>query len=228
MKIIDAHSHIDYVTHDYQGDVVGTVCCATNELQWGMLAGMVARDNKIYAAFGVHPWFVSGATKDFDVRLEFLLKTNRNFMVGEIGLDKNKPSMDKQIDIFIRQLEIAIRLKRTMFVHCVGAWDKMLHILKQYKKSEMPIIVFHAFNGNAQIVQNLLDNYNVMFSFCKNALYDRNCRIEQIPSDKILVETDGKSSINLNDIVNKISEIKCDLNMPNIIYENTLGVLKNG
>ena len=228
MKIIDAHSHIDYITHDFQPDVVGTCCCTTDESQWGILGDMMARDNRIYGAFGTHPWFAEDIVKDFDVRLESLLKSNRLFMVGEIGLDKYKPDMEKQLDVFVRQLEIAIRLKRTVFIHCVGAWDKLLHILKQYKQSELPMIVFHSFNGNGQIMQSLLDNYNVIFSFSKNALYDRNCRIEQIPLDKILVETDGNKDVNLIDIISQIAKIKCNANAPEIIYNNTWGILNNG
>lgn len=229
MKIIDAHSHIDYITHRYQVDVVGTVCCTVDEFQWDILEDMVSHSNKIYAAFGIHPWRANFVDAGFDMRLESLLKTNRNFMVGEIGLDKNKPDMDKQIDVFIKQFEVAVRLKRSVFIHCVGAWDKILHILKQYKKSDLPIIVFHAFNASDDILNYLLMLYeNVMFSFGKNALYGKNCRIQQIPIDKILVESDENRDVILKDIVDKIAVIKNNTNASDIIYDNTQRVLKNG
>ena len=80
-------------------------------------------------------------------------------MVGEIGLDKNKPNMEQQIIIFQKQLDIAIELKRIVFIHCVGAWDKILYVLKQYKKSSIPTMIFHAFNGNDDIIKYLLKNY---------------------------------------------------------------------
>jgi len=116
-------------------------------------------------------------------------------------------------------------LQRTVFVHCVGAWDKILHILKQYKQS--PKIVFHAFNGNDDILKHLLQNNNMYFSFGKNALYDGFCRIEQIPIDKILIESDGKKDIILIDIINKISQIKNNKNIDKIIYDNTRRVLSD-
>ncbi len=229
MKIIDAHSHIDYITHQYQNDVVGTVCCTIDEFQWDILIDMISHSDKIYGAFGVHPWRVNFVDLDFDLRLESLLKTNRDFMVGEIGLDKNKPDMDKQIDVFVRQFDIAVKLKRSVFIHCVGAWDKILHILKQYNKSDLPIIVFHAFNASDDILKHLLMHYdNVYFSYGKNAIYGKNCRIAQIPIDKILVESDGNRDVVLCDIVNKISEIKNDVNASSVIYDNTQKVIKNG
>ncbi len=222
MKIIDAHSHIDHITHNFQEDVVGTICCATKESEWCVLVELMKHDKNIYGAFGVHPWFVDSVVDDFDKRLEDLLKTNSKYMVGEIGLDKYKPNMEKQIDVFQRQFDVAIRLKRTMFLHCVGAWDKILHILKQYKQSELPIIVMHDFNANDEIIEKLLQYKNIFFSMGKNALYDRFCRIDKIQNDKILVETDGDKNIVLKNLVNKISKNESD------IYNNTLKVLNNG
>ena len=221
MKIIDAHSHIDYITHNFQNDVVGTVCCTTKESEWAKFLEMMKKDKNIYGAFGVHPWFVDSVQEGFEKRLENLLKTNRGYMVGEIGLDKYKPDIDKQLDIFQKQLDIAIRLHRTVFLHCVGTWDKIFHVLKQYKQSELPIIVVHDFNANKDILTKLLKYKNVFFSLGKNVVYDRFCRIDEIPLNRILVETDGDKNVVLGNLVDKISKNKSD------IYNNTLKVLNN-
>ena len=120
--------------------------------------------------------------------------------------------------------QIAIKLKRSVFLHCVGAWDKILHILKQYKKSELPTIVAHGFNGSVEILDTLINNGNVFISFNKVAPE----YIQNTPINKILVETDGKNNIVLSDMVDKISNIKSENNAGEIIYENTLKVLRNG
>ena len=221
MNIIDAHSHIDYITHNFQNDVVGTVCCTTKESEWAKLLEMMKKDKNIYGAFGVHPWFVDSVQEGFEKRLENLLKTNRGYMLGEIGLDKYKPDIDKQLDIFQKQLDIAIRLHRTVFLHCVGTWDKIFHVLKQYKQSELPIIVVHDFNANKDILTKLLKYKDVFFSLGKNVVYDRFCRIDKIPLNRILVETDGDKNVVLGNLVDKISKNKSD------IYNNTLKVLNN-
>jgi len=227
MKIIDAHTHIDYITPCFQQDVVAAVCSARNESDWPIMIKENNSDKNIFCAFGVHPWSIDSVQDGFESRLSNLLKTNRSFMVGEIGLDKYHQNMDKQIDVFVKQLNIAVLLKRSVFLHCVGAWDKILHILKQYKKSELPVIVAHGFNGNDIILQNLLDNYNVYFSFSKIDKPQEMHRIERIQSDRILVETDGKNDIILKDIIDKISIIKNNSDMGNIIYNNTYKVVGN-
>ena len=228
MKIIDAHSHIDCITHRLQPDVVGTVCCTTDESQWPVLIDMAKQDTRIYASFGVHPWFVESVNNDFDKRLEQLLNRDLNYMVGEIGLDKYKPNIDKQIDVFMRQFDVAVKLYRPVCLHCVGAWDKILHVLKQYKESSLPIIVAHAFNANDRVLQQLLRYDNILFSFNKIDVYGRKCCIADIPNNKILVESDGNIDSDLIKIVQLISDIKNDTDMPNIIYKNTQGVIKNG
>lgn len=228
MKIIDAHTHIDYITSDLQPDVVGCVCCAVKEFEWQKIIDLMKSNNHVYGAFGIHPWFVNSVDKDFDVRLKKLLETNSNYMVGEIGLDKYKPDMEKQMDVFIKQFDIAINLKRIVCLHCVGAWDKILHVLKQYKKSELPIIIAHAFNEKEDILNKLLQYQNIFFSIGKNALYDRFCRIEQIPLDKILVESDADKNVLLTDVINTIGKKKNESNVGKIIYDNTKRVLKNG
>jgi len=225
MKIIDAHTHTDYITHDFQTDVVGCVCCATKESEWQQIVDLMQTDNRVYGAFGIHPWFVDDVKDGFDLRLKQVLNANSNYMVGEIGLDKYKPNMEKQMDVFVKQFNIAVELKRVVSLHCVGSWDKILHVLKQYKNKELPKMVMHNFNENEKILAQLLRYENMYFSLSKNAVYSKNCRIEQIPNNKILLETDAKKDCVLKDIILKISNIKNNENMPNIIYDNTKQVL---
>lgn len=225
MKIIDSHTHIDYITCDLQPEVVGCVCCAVVESDWNNIVDLVKQDKRVYGAFGVHPWFVESLKDGFDIRLENLLKTDSDYMVGEIGLDKHKPNMEKQVEVFVAQLDVAVKLKRTVFLHCVGAWDKILHILKQYKQNELPMLVVHNFDENDTILKRLLKYENVFFSISKNVVYDRNYRIEQIPINRILIETDAKKDVLLKDVLMRIITIKNDDGVPEIIYNNTLKVL---
>ncbi len=227
MKIIDAHTHIDYITPNFQKDVVGCICCATQESAWQKMIDLIKADKRVYGAFGVHPWFVDGIDDDFDIKLKLLLQNDSIYMVGEIGLDKYKPYMEKQEEVFIKQFNIAVKLKRIVCLHCVGAWDKILHILKQYKKEELPIIIVHGFDANEQILKQLLKYENIYFSVSKNAVYGKNCRIEQIPKNNILIETDGKTDAILSELIDMIEKRKNESNLSETIYNNTQRVLNN-
>ena len=195
------------------------------ESDWNNIVDLAKQDKRVYGAFGVHPWFVESLKDGYSIRLENLLKTDSSYMLGEIGLDKYKTNMEKQVEVFMTQLDIAVKLKRTVFLHCVGVWDKMLHILKQYKQNELPIIVVHNFDENDMILRQLLKYKNVFFSIGKNVVYDRNYRIEQIPMNRILIETDAKKDVLLKDVLINLIKIKDDKTIPDIIYNNTLRVL---
>lgn len=227
MKIIDAHTHIDYITPVFQKDVVGAVCCATQESDWSKILNLMKVDNRIYGAFGIHPWFVEDVNDDFDKNLKQLLQSDSNYMVGEIGVDKYKPDIKKQWDVFIKQFELAIILKRIVCLHCVGAWDKILHTLKKYNKENLPPIIVHGFNENEQIMTQLLQYKNVFVSLNKNSVYGKNCRIEQIPQKNILIETDGKPDAILSELIDVIAKRKNESNLPEIIYNNMQRVLNN-
>ena len=90
------------------------------------------------------------------------------------------------------------------------------------------MIIVHGFNENEDILKQLLKYEKIYFSIDKNVVYGRICRIDKIPLNHILVESDAKSDVLLRNIVEKISDIKNDKNMPNIIYNNALKVLNNG
>lgn len=215
-KYIDAHCHL---FDEKLPDNIGAIVNATRPLEWG---GVIAQANKninVWGAIGVHPWFVADLVAGWDEQLQDLLIQNPEIMVGEIGLDKNKPDMDLQIDVFSRQLEIAAELGRGVHVHCVGAWDKMFAVLKKCKSKQPPFILFHRFSGNAGDVARLCVDYNAYFSFM-NA---RNV-VADVASNRVLIETDSNNPAGIVRVAEQVAALcpNCDC------YENTIRMLKNG
>jgi len=220
---IDSHSHINYITHNVQSNVESTIVCAVKESDFVLLNNLVDKDEHIFPAFGIHPWYINSISDNwFDV-LHNILIQNHKYMVGEIGLDKYKPDMDVQIDVFTKQLHLAFELNRPVFLHCVGAWDKILHIFKEYKQSLPQILIAHAFSGSEEILKVLVEEYGMYISF--NNVDDKNHGlIKEIPLDRLLVETDAKD-VDISVLVDKIKKItKCD-NIGSIIYNNAKRVL---
>ena len=100
--------------------------------------------------------------------------------------------MPKQIEIFTRQLEIAAELGRPLHLHCVGAWDKVLHIFKEHSGKMPPAIIAHAFNGDTAQIPELTEKYNMYFSYGSEH-NDANtaARIAATPATRILCESDS-------------------------------------
>lgn len=183
MKYTDAHCHI--FTAPVDDAIIGQICNATTTVDWEKLTRIA--DDRTRICIGIHPWYIDSATPDWADRMREILLSKPQIMVGEIGIDKYHQNIDKQTEIFTQQIEIAIEFGRPIHLHCVGAWDKMLHILKS-RRPRTPIVA-HAFGGNAEIMARLSE-YNTYFSYIA-----RNGRINDTaavaPIGKILVESDS-------------------------------------
>ena len=216
LKYIDAHCHL---FDEKLPDNIGAIVNATRPADWGDVIAVADKNINVFAAIGVHPWFVGDLVAGWDEQLQDLLIQNPDIMVGEIGLDKHKPDMDLQLDVFARQLEIAADLGRGVHVHCVGAWDKMFAVLKKYKSQQLSFILFHRFSGNAGDVARLVADYNAYFSFSGTRRI-----IADVPRDRILVETDSNNPTGVIRVAEQIAAICPDCDF----YKNTMGMLKHG
>ena len=214
-KFFDAHCHLFDCNLP---DNIGAIVNATNPADWGAVIKCVNKSASVFGAIGVHPWNVADLADGWDAQLRDLLVANPDIMVGEIGLDKHKPDMELQLDVFARQLEIAAELGRGVHVHCVGAWDKMFALFKAHKSKMPPFMLFHRFSGNGVDVARLIADYNVYFSF-------RDVRdvINEVPRARFLIETDSDNPAQIVAVADKFSWVcpGCDF------YENTMGMLKN-
>jgi len=184
MKYIDAHCHMITAPN---AEIACAVCDATCESDWDKVIE-IANSETIFACIGVHPWYIDSITPCWESRMRKKLAENPSVMIGEIGIDKYKPNIDLQIRVFTEQIEIAAELNRPVHIHCVGAWDKVLHILKSHSANLPPMILAHRFDGNRQIIDQICHDYNVYFS------YSLDCEAERVrntPVDRILVESDA-------------------------------------
>lgn len=208
----DAHCHLADVLQSPSIDC--RVYNATRPADWENATEISERDDdRNFAAIGIHPWYIADADPGFESMMIDILATHPNMMVGEIGLDKYHPDMPRQIEIFNKQLEIATSFRRPIHLHCVGAWDKILHIFRERGEKMPPAVVAHGFNGDAGQIQMLADKYNMYFSY--SAAHDDDkaiARISATPQNRILVETDTFESID------EIPELDSAINVIAALY----------
>ena len=221
-KYIDAHCHI------VSNPSVGAICNAATVSDWGRVALLqdIARD--IYGAIGVHPWFVHDLPHGWAQNLEAMLSANPELLVGEIGLDKHRPDIDTQLSVFTSQLDIAHNMKRGICLHCVGAWERIAHILKTYRNKLPRFILAHAYSGPINLIERMASEYNMFFSYGPRNLLNSS-RIIATPHPRILAETDSDTPSGVIDVIGRISDM-LDIyqsKMADIIYSNTIRMLQD-
>ena len=227
MKYVDAHCHLE--SGILPSCIAVAITNATRIADWDFIT-KVSGHGCVHGAIGIHPWYISELPNDWDCRLYKMLSANSELMVGEIGLDKNSPDLSAQMDVFQRQLQIAIELRRTVHIHCIGAWDKLLAILAKFTPHT---IVLHGASPSIEII-NLLLRYNSYFSFGPALCKETHIRIRNafcnVPQSRILSETDGNNPADVVMVVQKMSEILAIpvADVADTIYTNVIGLLKNG
>ena len=215
-KYIDAHCHL---FDEKLPNNIGAIVNSTRPSEWRDVIAVADKNPNVFVAIGVHPWFVGELGAGRDAQMCEFLEQNPGLTIGEIGLDRYRPDMDTQMNVFARQMDLAVKLGRGVHVHCVGAWDKMFSVLKKYKSQQPPFILFHRFSGNAMDVTRLIADYNAYFSFSGAQRI-----IADVQRDRILVETDSNNPMGIVRVAEQIAAICPDCDF----YENTMEMLKNG
>lgn len=171
-------------------------------------------------SLGVHPW----ETEDAEIcesafyALQRLITNGLiPFAIGECGIDKLRGgAIDFQISIFEKQIQISEELQIPLIIHCVKAWDELIHLYKEHKPKQPWII--HGFRGKTQLANQLLSCPNLFLSF---GLSYNTETWKNVPLDRVFLETDTvhqsiesiyykaakERNIDLNDF---ISQIECN------------------
>jgi len=173
----------------------------------------------VYAAVGIHPIHLSSIEAkdedyDFTTRAEEfnydvyekLAQFEKTVAIGEIGLDYYHidPKQDinevkrKQKEVFTAQLLLALRENLPAIIHCRQAYDDILAILKDFKKTnknlipkDRPWAVMHCFSGNEDQAWRYF-GLGLIISFTGLITFSRQWDdlIRKLPNDKFMIETD--------------------------------------
>ncbi len=150
--------------------------------------------------FGLHP-MVAGAfdRKRLD-ELRRLLERHPEAPVGECGIDKRFPGYgpgDFQEGTFRIQARLALEFGRSLMIHVVGDYRRILKILEEEGFSASgPHPVFHRFGGDRETVNRAL-GLNAIFSLHTDSFRKKSTReaLFLIPKDRIRFETDADEKL---------------------------------
>lgn len=164
----------------------------------------------VYCLVGVHPEHVKEITnfttpkdgQELQIsKLKEVVKSSSKVVgVGEIGLDfhydKEKKTKDEQIELFKKQLELAIELELPVAIHTRDAKEETIKVFEELKERNLqfPKGVFHCWSGDQNFLKYVLD-MGFYVSFCGNITYRGNDLLREllklVPLNRLLLETDS-------------------------------------
>ncbi|MBI5045704.1 MAG: TatD family hydrolase [Candidatus Niyogibacteria bacterium] len=219
LKFIDAHSHLNFAAFDADreeviertlGAGVGCVNIGTQKVTSQKAVEIAERYDGMFAAVGMHPIHAGEHFHDTDEMseeveeagvfdadfYENLAKKDKVVAVGECGLDyfhvKKEEDKIKQQDIFRQQIELSLRVKKPLVIHCRDAHEDLLHILQEYSGVAADMHFFGG-AGSWENVEKYLGlgfylSFTGVITFAKYSHYDD---LRSLPLNRILIETDA-------------------------------------
>ena len=158
-------------------------------------AGLAAVYPCVFAAAGIHPHNADRSTYHDLKELRLLAKRKKVVAIGEIGLDffRNLSTRKNQIEIFKRQLDMALSLDLPVVIHDRQAHEEVLGILSSFSGNG-PKGVIHCFSGDYELAKAFMDlGYSISIPgtiTLKSASQTRDAAT-RIPLDRMLLETDA-------------------------------------
>ena len=208
MLLIDSHSHLDFPDFDHDREAVITrsqalgvkkiIVAGVTRQHWPRLWKTVENTAGLYAAFGLHPYFLAEHQDDDIQALVEQLRRYQNHpklcAVGEIGLDFFLKDLDReqQIDLFEQQLGVAAEFNLPVIIHSRRANAQVTACLKEAKLPRAGII--HAFSGSYEEAMEYI-KLGFLLGFGGAATWPRATRLQavlkRLPLDSIALETDS-------------------------------------
>lgn len=153
--MVDTHCHvflsdypdIDDVIKRMDGNII--IVSGVDDSSNREVLDLCARYDNVYGTLGIHPESV-----DDSYDLDFVrnhINDPKIVAVGEIGLDYyyTRDNRERQIDLFCRQVEIALEFGKPIVVHSRDAISDTYDIIKRYNIGSMTDI--HCFSGSLEM-----------------------------------------------------------------------------
>ena len=180
-----------------------------------------------YFSIGIHPWDANLQTSLSE--FEKLIQHSNCLAIGECGLDKViEIDFEIQKEIFISQLDLAVKFQKPIIIHCVKAFDELIEICSSYH-SQIPFII-HGFNKSFQLAKQLTDK-GFYISLNHSVFKKEDIDLNVLPLEKLFLETDNNESVLIKDVYKKATacfQIHEDVLKEKIYTNFTTLFIKNG
>ena len=158
--MVDTHCHIFLADYPDIDDVIKRmdnnviIVSGVDDASNKEVLRLCSMYDNVYGTLGIHP---ESASLDYD--LDFVsshINDSKIVAVGEIGLDYyyTKDNRDDQIDLFCKQIEIALSNNKPIVVHSRDAISDTYDIIKKYDIGSKTDI--HCFSGSLEMAREFI------------------------------------------------------------------------
>lgn len=206
--LIDTHTHLDFPDFDADRDAVlarsrtqgveRLVVLGVQRDNWQRLWQLVMAEDRLYAAFGLHPVYLDQHRPEHLTELRDWLSRFAGHpklcALGEFGLDGFVVGLDplRQQVLFEAQLQLAVDFELPALLHVRRAHAASIATLKRYRPRRGGIV--HAFSGSLEEAREYLKlGFRLGLGGAATWPQARRLRrlVAQLPEEAIVLETDA-------------------------------------
>jgi len=200
--LVDIHIHLDHELYNPDRDEVikrakdvglKAIVTAGIDKETNRKALALSEEYDIVkAAVGIYPETAESMSNDeIEKELTWIEEhTNEIYAIGECGLDlHNGKDLQKQTEVFVKQIKLAKKLKKPLIVHSRKAEKETLQVLQKQNAQQ---VVLHCFSGNKKLIEEGV-NVKYYFSIPANIIRSDQLQtmVKMVPLRQLLTETDG-------------------------------------
>jgi TatD DNase family protein len=155
-----------------------------------------AHPGLLFATTGVHPHHAVDYDDATDAALRELGQHAAVRAMGETGLDYNRnySPRDVQLQVFERQLQIAVDVQKPLFLHQRDAHADFVALLRRYR-DKVPAAVVHCFTDTGEALRDYLalDCHIGITGWICDERRGTHLRelVREIPANRLMIETDA-------------------------------------
>lgn len=199
--LIDTHAHLDMyenwdviIKNAKENGIKKIIIPAVETEYFQKILDIANSYEDVYCMMGIFPTEAKNWHDGILDDIKELAKNKKVVSIGEIGLDYywDKSFVDKQKDIFIKQVKLANELGLPIEIHDREAHKDVFDILVEYNKTSD--VVFHCFSGSVEFARECLKQgwyiaLGGVVTF-KNAVKTKEVA-KDVPLDRLMLETDS-------------------------------------
>jgi len=196
MKVIDTHAHLDELPdlpqalEEARKVGVEAIVAVGMDLTSNRRTLAIASEYPgfVFAAIGYHPWEIR--PDEVSETLAFIDENlGRSVALGEVGLDyKARVKKELQREVFGRLIEMALRHRRPLILHCRYSHRRVLSMVREAGVKEA---VFHWYTGPLELLEEILEaGYYISATPALTYSPPHRAAVAEVPIDRLLLETD--------------------------------------
>ena len=209
--MVDTHAHLNFPCYRKKEEIikraqkagVEKIICVSTNLSDSKKAVKIAKKypGEVYAAVGIHPGNATSCNSTTQLRqLEKLAEEKQVKAIGECGLDasllaeQGEEGEEKQIKIFLAQVEIAQKTNLPLIIHCRKSFPQIKKILDGLgQNAGKPLRgVFHCYLAGKKAIGDII-RWGFYFGAAGIITYDEGTQnvFAHIPLERTILETDS-------------------------------------